>query len=196
MRLEDKMIEYKRIIAVLLIVTFILTGCSLTDFDSTLRGELNNLQPTVSIEPNMALPNESVPEEIKNNAATDNENESDEVEETSETIYYTVNGKNAFAFTVKGIGGTYAELMSYKDNKGDIHKHGIEGIYYTLENVEVYNSFKESGMDASGIYANNDILVDSNAFVVAELTAYYIAPENGKERIAVSPYLIPHYFDS
>ena len=86
--------------------------------------------------------------------------------------------------TMLGVGDTmeqYWELI-YDD---EITECGTKGLTYTLNNVEVYDSIYSAGIDVNDTEWDYDEKTEqtyqSNAFILADITAKYTAPE-GEEK--------------
>ncbi|MBE6731811.1 MAG: hypothetical protein E7564_09000 [Ruminococcaceae bacterium] len=88
-------------------------------------------------------------------------------------------------FVSKTVGGTFPAFIEYEYNtSGETGFLGQEGLYLTLDNVEVYNSFNESGVDRDKLYYYmTDGMLEGNNFIVVDITAEYKAPEGGPETI-------------
>ena len=68
--------------------------------------------------------------------------------------------------------------MSYVSNKGEERKNGQEGIYYTLESVEVYDFFNDSGLDEDKIVPLERELINTNEDFAGSLkTNYFVVVE-------------------
>ena len=83
------------------------------------------------------------------------------------------------------VGETLPAFVECKyDDTGETFYIRNNGLYLTLDNVEVYNSFEESGLSKENLYYYvTDGTLKGEKFVVADFTAEYIAPEGGPEEI-------------
>lgn len=100
----------------------------------------------------------------------------------------------------KGIGESFNADVSYKTESGTVTR-GTTGLKYTLNSVNVFNTFWDSGEDIHACDTchiwdeeSQSMILDPNAvelflpynnFIVIEMTATYIAPEGGKDEIDV-----------
>ena len=131
--------------------------------------------------------------------------ESNTDEEPEETEEATVKiGKNTAI--VKGIGETFEGYVIYNeevDGKTVRTVRGTEGVEYTLNSVEFYDNFFDSGVELNTTITDmngniTDITknsIENNKFILVELTATYNAPAGGPDKVEVSvdPDLMPDY---
>ena len=85
----------------------------------------------------------------------------------------------------RGIGESFSAYKKYTvtiDGYDDIIEKGNEGLTYTLRGVTVYDSIYDAGVDMYGCMYNGDFL-DKNAFILINIQASYVAPENGAAEI-------------
>ena len=182
-------------ICLLIVIVLIFSGCSVSSINNMIQNQIEDMNPVVSLKPNEALPNEEIPEELQGGK---DENEDLNTSETSQNmnedgIIYATRGENKIAIELKGIGETYAELVKYKDDTGRETSNGKEGVYYTLNSIEVFENYRDANLSDEGKLLNNDAYFAQNQFILLEITANYIAPEGGEKRIKVSPYLMASY---
>ena len=182
-------------ICLLIVIVLIFSGCSVSSINNMIQNQIEDMNPVVSLKPNEALPNEEIPEELQGGK---DKNEELNTSETSQNmnedgIIYATRGENKIAIELKGIGETYAELVKYKDDTGRETSNGKEGVYYTLNSIEVFENYRDANLSDEGKLLNNDAYFAQNQFILLEITANYIAPEGGEKRIKVSPYLMASY---
>lgn len=85
----------------------------------------------------------------------------------------------------KGIGESFSAYKKYQytiDGLDDEIEKGNEGLTYTLKGVTVYDSIYDAGVDMYGCYYEDDFL-DHNAFILIDIQASYVAPEDGEAEI-------------
>ena len=165
------------IISLLIVIVLIFSGCSVTSLNNTLEGVTENGQAVVS-QTTIGKYIESESEDtdnstIESDAKPDNE---------------------------KGIGESFDAEVNYETKEG-VMTRGTTGLRYTLNAVEVFDNFFESGedIDACGHFHNWDYenncwgelnesgkrIIPINNFILIEMTATYSAPEDGKAEIDV-----------
>ena len=84
----------------------------------------------------------------------------------------------------KNIGDTFKGWVKYEH---DGHKviHGNEGLYYTLDSVELYENISDAELDPNGKILYED-WHDTNMFILCEITVKYEAPAGGETTIISS----------
>lgn len=154
--------------AVILTFAFILEGCSYKDIDKKLQGVVygNDEYATIEIS--------------------------------------TVALENMF---FKGVGDTLsnyiyienAQLAEYAGGVTETIECGVKGLEFTLNSVRVYKTFYDTGIDMSEISLFDEDneehikILQSNAFIMLDMTAKYTAPENGDNEVFASADFVAGY---
>lgn len=87
----------------------------------------------------------------------------------------------------KGIGESLSAYKKYTVtidgyDVDDVIEKGNKGLTYTLKGVTVYDSIYDAGVDMYGCMYEGDFL-DKNAFILIDIQASYVAPEDGEAEI-------------
>lgn len=172
-----------RIFTVLLVALFTLSGCSYVQFEEGLKSSLNDLKPERDQFEGYVFIAEETPEE-----SDDSESVSETKTESGKNekrIIYSTFDNGVIAVELLDIGDSCSGVYKYSNSKGDVVTLGQEGVSYTLKGVEVYDSYFDSSYTDYGwfIYTSevNERVVKMNAFIVAEITVKYEAPDDSEE---------------
>ena len=83
----------------------------------------------------------------------------------------------------KGIGETFEGWIKISDGEYE-NVRGTEGVYYTLNSVQIYDSINDAELDPNGTIAmESKEVLDNNTFILCDFTAYYEKPENGNDTV-------------
>ena len=185
---------------VIIVISIFLCGCSYTKFEENIRDNFfgeevyTETGATGVILEDQNLQDESSISEIENGKDI---NEDSESSATNEMIIDTGFGDKAI---VKGIGETYyAYLKSYE--YGCEVNRGYEGVYITLDSIEIFDNFYDAQVETNSYIKNDDgsispgkqFLIDNASFIVVQLTAVYNKPEDGENEILFSKELVATY---
>ena len=93
--------------------------------------------------------------------------------------------------TYQGVGGSFSAYRKYSvhaddgsDLEDEIIERGEQGLTYTLEGVQVYDSFQDAGVDEYGLMFTDETFLKNNRFILADMKASYTAPPGGETKIA------------
>ena len=183
-----------RLIALLMAVLITLSGCSYVKFENEVRDIIEQARPSIdpyegyeAVIDESEISSESVSESNAQNGETaDKEAQKDKTEEIDPSIIYAPYGYGTVKMKLMQIGESCTTLMKWTDFSDELHYSGEPDVTYTLNSVEVFDNFYESGMDPYGLRVENEVWIRSSAFIVVEFTAKYEAPEDGEARKIVS----------
>jgi len=86
----------------------------------------------------------------------------------------------------KNIGDTFKGWVKIEYDEENKSIHGYEGIYFTLNSVELYESVNDAELDPNGRLLYESYFDENNMFILCDVTAKYIAPEGGEKKIICS----------
>lgn len=92
----------------------------------------------------------------------------------------------AGAEETKGMGGSLSAYkcftIRYEDGSEAAIQRGVDGLTYTLEDVRVYDSIADAGVDMYGCTVDSEDIL-ARPFVLVELKATYAAPDGGEQEV-------------
>lgn len=87
---------------------------------------------------------------------------------------------------IKGVGESISGYKNftihYEDGTENTIERGVDGLTYTLEGVQVYDSIKDAGVDMYGCTVDSEDIL-ARPFVLVELKADYAAPADGEKEV-------------
>lgn len=87
------------------------------------------------------------------------------------------------------IGDSFSDSYEYIDQGGNVVSSGIDGLAYVVNNVTVYDSFFESGIDQDETMAPYvEKYSENNNFIVVEMTATYNNPTDDSSKDSILGY--------
>ena len=84
--------------------------------------------------------------------------------------------------TGESISGYKSFTIHYEDGTETAIERGVEGLTYTLEGVQVFDSIKDAGVDMYGCTVDSEDILGL-PFVLVELKADYTAPAGGEGEV-------------
>jgi len=191
----------KKYIIVILIILFILNGCSATNLNDTLLNNINSEEKVMQPEDQVDL-GTVVEDEIKSESTTEEKEDEADIDPDLKRI-------DNMNVTIKGVGDSYQGFVKYDEKlyDGTIERkiRGTEGVYYTLTSVNIYESIEESGIELNKTILDNEGNIDKFVkskdeiadFIVVEMSAVYDKPAGGEDKVIVytTSDLSPAFFE-
>lgn len=91
-------------------------------------------------------------------------------------------GETEIKGTGESISGYKSFTIHYEDDTESAIQRGVEGLTYTLEGVQVFDSIKDAGVDMYGCTVDSEDILGL-PFVLVELKADYTAPAGGEGEV-------------
>ena len=91
-------------------------------------------------------------------------------------------GETEIKGTGESISGYKSFTIHYEDDTESAIQRGVEGLTYTLEGVQVFDSIKDAGVDMYGCTVDSEDILGL-PFVLVELKADYTAPTGGEGEV-------------
>ena len=91
-------------------------------------------------------------------------------------------GETEIKGTGESISGYKSFTIHYEDDTESAIQRGVEGLTYTLEGVQVFDSIKDAGVDMYGCTVDSEDIL-ARPFVLVELKADYAAPDGGETEV-------------
>ena len=195
----------KKTIILMLVILMAMSGCGITQINDSIMDNVSTEDKVMQIEDQIDLG--AVVEDGKNNKSTVENNS--EVGENEADIDPDLKRFDNMNVIIRGVGGSHSGFVKYDEKlyDGTVERKikGTEGITYTLNSVNIYENLEESGivLNESILEPNGElneykkVLNATGDFIVAEMSATYIALEGGEETVTVhtSRDFLATYFD-
>ena len=154
-----------------LCVLLILSGCSYSAFEDSLRGNLNEAQDRI--------------EEMITPDSDENKQETEIVNGVEVNVDKPEKEKNE-DIIFKSVGESFSGYELYKYSSTITEDIGTKGLVYTLNSVRVYDSFYEAELGDTAHLCDNPVELENNRFILLDMKAEYTAPSEDKTEVIAS----------
>lgn len=174
---------------VIIVISIFLCGCSYNEIDDMLQSKIQDTKDIFVSEP----PIDKIDVIDDGEQSLSSKDDLDEQENVPKERIMVLN--NGEKIQIKGIGESYANYIKYMANDNE-YINGKEGVSFTLDNVTVFDSFYEAGLDTYGLLYEDEEMLKGNSFILVDMTAEYIASSaENLEVIVDTSEIIPKYLE-
>lgn len=212
-----KTVKLLRLLSMALAILIMLSGCSYMQFEKNIRDTISDMQPERNefegweavyydddISSSEGSSESSSESSLVSSSESESGNKSENIakeEELPENVIYATYGNIAFPMKLMQIGESCKNVTNWRDYSGNVFHNGTPGVTFTLNSVEVYDNFFDSGLDTYGVspFELSSREIDNlraNAFIVLEITAKYEVPEDARQRVMVPNEIEPFSLDA
>ncbi len=142
------------------------TGCSFTEIDTSLQEGIRNLTEGEEEEEVYVTPDGTTiaPEDVAPQPKPVAE---------EQKVYI-------------GFGEPVSDYVIRTDMSGETWEQGIQGLEYTMNGIEIFDSLYESPIKPEELPYGSEEMFQANGFILVEMEASYMAPEGGADEITVA----------